>query len=233
MTAPDPHVRTELGAYVLGALEPVDRHRVEGHLADCPSCREELSDLSAMPALLDRLSAEEATAGYGGVDRLLPGAVERSNVVERERYERALRRWRWTTSFAAAAAAVLALLMWTPWEEPPDRLVAPVVPLAATSQAVEGTIAAYAWEWGTTVELDVASLPAAEAYAVWAISEAGQRERAGTWGPTAHGGARVRGASAIPRDQLARVEVTDLDGLPLFAADFAGDPRVSARAGPG
>ncbi len=233
MTAPDPHVRTELGAYVLGALEPVDRHRVEGHLADCPSCRGELSELSVMPALLDRLSAEEAMASYEGVDRLLGGAVERSSAVERERYERALRRWRWTTSLAAAVAAVLALSLWTPWEEPPDRLVAPVVPLATTSQAVEGTVAAYAWEWGTTVELDVTSLPRAEAYAVWAISEAGQRERAGTWGPTAHGGARVRGASAIPRDQLARVEVTDLDGLALFEADFAGEARVSAPAGPG
>lgn len=233
MTAPDPHVRTELGAYVLGALEPVDRHRVEGHLADCRSCREELSELSVMPVLLDRLSAEEAMASYEGVDRLLGGVSERSSAVEREGYERALRRWRWTTSLAAAAAAILALLLWMPWEEPPDRLVASVVPLTTTSQAVEGTVAAYAWEWGTTVELDVASLPPADAYAVWAISEAGHRERAGTWGPTAHAGARVRGASAIPRDQLARVEVTDLDGLPLFEADFADEARVSARAGPG
>jgi len=233
MTAPDPHVRTELGAYVLGALEPVDRHRVEGHLADCAACREELSELSAMPTLLDRLSAAEAMASYDGVDRLLAGTLERSSAVERRRYERTLGRWRWATSLAAAAAAVLAVFLWTPWEGEPDRLVVQVVPSAATSQTVEGTVAAYAWEWGTTVELEVASLPPADAYAIWAISESGHRERAGTWGPTAHRGARVRGASAIPREQLARVEVTDLDGLPLFAADFSGEDRVSWRAGPG
>ncbi|MEX2549449.1 MAG: zf-HC2 domain-containing protein [Nitriliruptoraceae bacterium] len=233
MTAPDPHVHTELGAYVLGALEPVDRHRVEGHLADCASCRDELSELSVMPALLDRLSPEEAMTSFEGVDRLRSGTVERSSAAERRRYERALRRWRWATSVAAAAAAILAVFVWTPWEGSPDRLVVQVVALAGEPQTVEGTVAAYAWEWGTTVELEVASLPAADAYAIWAISETGHRERAGTWGPTAHRSARVRGASAIPRDQLARVEVTDLGGEPLFAADFAGEGAVTSRAGPG
>ncbi len=63
-------------------------------------------------------------------------------------------------------------------------------------------------------------LPPAEAYLVWAVAEDGRRERAGTWGPTAHRGARVRAASAILRPQLATVEVTAPDGTVLFDADF-------------
>lgn len=97
-----------------------------------------------------------------------------------------------------------------------------VVPIAQAAQTVEGTVAAYAWEWGTTVEIRVEGLLPADGYAVWAISDAGGRERAGTWGPTSHRGALVRGASAIQRDQLVEVEITDRDGAPLFAAGFDG-----------
>ena len=32
-------VRLSLGAYVLGALDPADRSRVDTHLAGCPECR--------------------------------------------------------------------------------------------------------------------------------------------------------------------------------------------------
>jgi anti-sigma-K factor RskA len=222
MTASDPHVRTELGAYVFGALEPVDRHRVEHHLADCVGCRDELSRISALPALLDRLSPEEAMAGYDELPRLLPMTVERAAHELQEQLRRQVRRWRLTASAAAAAAVVVGLFAWAPWQPPPDRLVVEVVPIAQAAQTVEGTVSAYAWEWGTTVEVRVQGLPPADGYAVWAISDSGDRERAGTWGPTSHRGALVRGASAIQRDQLVEVEITDRDGAPLFAARFDG-----------
>ena len=48
-------VTTELGAYVLGALEPAERRQVEGHLGDCPACAAELAELEPLPALLDRV----------------------------------------------------------------------------------------------------------------------------------------------------------------------------------
>lgn len=220
MTTSDPHVRTELGAYVLGALEPVERHRVEHHLADCASCRDELSRLSVLPTLLDRLSPEEAMAGYDELPRLLPTTVERASHELDERLRRQVRRWRAAASVAAAAAVLVSLLAWAPWQPPPDRIVVAVVPVAQAAQTVEGTVAAYAWEWGTTVEIRVQGLPPADGYAVWAVSDTGRRERAGTWGPTAHRGALVRGASAIQRDNLMQVEITDRDGTPLFAARF-------------
>jgi anti-sigma-K factor RskA len=224
MTGSDPHVRTDLGAYVLGALEPVERHRVERHLADCASCRDELSRLSALPALLDRLSPEEAMAGYEELPRLLPTTVERASLDLQERLRRQVRLWRASASVAAAAAVMIGLLAWAPWRPPPDRIVVEVVPLAQEAQSVEGTVAAYAWEWGTTVEIQVQGLPPADGFAVWAISDSGDRERAGTWGPTRHRGALVRGASAIQRDQLVQVEITDRDGAPLFAASFDETP---------
>ncbi len=50
--------RPELGAYVLGGLEPVEHDAVEAHLAGCVRCTDEMGELAELPALL-RL-AEEA-----------------------------------------------------------------------------------------------------------------------------------------------------------------------------
>jgi len=43
---------TNLGAYVLGSLEPAERAAVDEHLLSCPTCAAELADLTGLPALL-------------------------------------------------------------------------------------------------------------------------------------------------------------------------------------
>ena len=62
--------RIALGAYVLGALEPAEGAEIEAHLAGCAGCREELAGLVGMPAMLGRMSQEEAVAAGAA-----PGAV--------------------------------------------------------------------------------------------------------------------------------------------------------------
>ena len=66
------HVRHELGAYLLGALEPGERRAVEVHVDTCPGCRDELAQLSGLPSLLDRISVEEAR----GMDIMMVNALE-------------------------------------------------------------------------------------------------------------------------------------------------------------
>lgn len=218
---PDGHVHTELGAYVLGALEPAERRAVEDHLAHCDTCRNELAGLSALPPLLDRLSVEEATADLASVSAALAARGRRAAADEHVRLRRHLQRWR-VAAVAAALVAVVAIAgAWQPWKSPPDRLVAQLVPISDEAGTVQGTIAAYAWEWGSTIEIRVDDLPPRTSYLVWAVAEDGRRERAGTWGPTEDGGATVRAASAILRPSLARVQVTDPDGTALFEAEFA------------
>lgn len=222
MTPPDAdgHVHTELGAYVLGALEPDERRAVEDHVAHCPTCRDELASLSALPPLLDRLTVEEASSDVARVSAELAAHGRRAAATEHARLRRYLRRWQAAAVAAVLLAVVAVVGAWEPWEEPPDRLVAQLVPVADDAGAVEGTIAAYAWEWGSTIEIEVEDLPPRTAYLVWAVAEDGERERAGTWGPTDHGGATVRAASAILRPSLDRVQVTDPEGTPLFEAQF-------------
>jgi hypothetical protein len=54
--------RISLGVYVLGAIDPAERAAVNAHLATCRDCRDELAGLAALPALLSRVSKEEAIA---------------------------------------------------------------------------------------------------------------------------------------------------------------------------
>lgn len=211
MTDEHHELRERLGAYVLGALEPEERLEVEHHLDGCGACRDELARLSPMPSLLDRLSAEEVAAGSLDppaelLDRVL-ARIDR----ERRRDHRRLRSWR---GLAAAGLAATALVLWAPWSGggPTDALVAPAQPMAA---AVEGEAALMAWEWGTTVRLEVEGLPARDGYVLWVVADDGRREQAGTWGPTATQSARVIGASSILRDTLAHVEITDPAGQVL------------------
>lgn len=216
--------REALGAYVLGALDPAERQAVEAHLAGCATCRDEVARLSALPQLLGRLSPEEAEG-----DRLLPSPglaprIAAAAAEEAVRLQRQVRRWRRATA-AASAAAVLALVLVAtdPFDGGTDLappLVATVEGVAADATGTAGRASAYAWEWGTTVELELADLPARDRYVVITVADDGRREQAGTWGPTAARAARVRSASSIAREDLRRVEVTDPDGEVLFAFDF-------------
>lgn len=51
-----------LGVYVLGSIDPAERSLVDGHLATCRDCRDELAGLAGIPALLARVSTPEAIA---------------------------------------------------------------------------------------------------------------------------------------------------------------------------
>jgi len=53
------HVRLELGAFVLGALDPAEQRAVEAHLAVCGACRAELAELAPLAGLLARVPAED------------------------------------------------------------------------------------------------------------------------------------------------------------------------------
>lgn len=52
-------------AYVLGSLSAQERREYERHLAGCRPCREAVTELAGMPAVLSELSAEQAVALAG------------------------------------------------------------------------------------------------------------------------------------------------------------------------
>jgi anti-sigma factor RsiW len=62
------HPREDLGAYVLGALEPEERAAVAAHLAECPVCRAEYDRLARLPDLLRPAEGLEIPAAPLGVE---------------------------------------------------------------------------------------------------------------------------------------------------------------------
>lgn len=222
MTPEHQHLRESLGAYVLGVLDPPDRRALEHHLSECRDCSDILARLTPLPGLLSRVSESEVSEGL-----LVPSPDLLDGVVARlAREERSLRTqvrwWRVATAAACVAALVAVVVAVAPWRQAPDRVVVAAEPGGAGTATATGQAAAIAWEWGTTVELQVRDLPRSEVYELWAVAEDGRRERAGTWGETASGRALVRGASSIDRAQLRRVEVTDPSGRVIVAFDFSG-----------
>ena len=86
-----PEARLSLGVYVLGAIDPADRSLVDGHLATCRDCRDELAGFAGLPALLARVSPEEAIAlavtdaqPPPGLDEVLKGIGGKASEPPRE-----------------------------------------------------------------------------------------------------------------------------------------------------
>jgi Putative zinc-finger len=95
-------------AYLLGALCAADRREFEGHMADCPSCRYAVAELSGTPALLSQLdrncvAAISETDHTSGAPEMSPELLPSSLATVRWRR----RRTRLMTWMAAAAAAIV------------------------------------------------------------------------------------------------------------------------------
>lgn len=207
------HLRRDLGSYVVGALDPGDRARLEEHLATCAQCREELASYAGIPGLLSRLSIDEVLD-----DSLLPppallprllDAVERERRADRQR----LRRWRLAAvglTATTAASAALFVAAGQVGQQPTQQLV------ATAGSSATGAVALAPRDWGTSVELTVAGLPPAGSYVAWTEDPAGVRTAVASWGPTDGGRAVVTGASALDPEAVRSVTVEADDGQRLL-----------------
>lgn len=208
-------LQRSLGAYVLGALEPADRAEVDAHLSDCAACREELASYAGLPALLSRVSLQEADDGPPlPSPTLLPrvlGAVER----ERGRDARRLHRWQTgTATLAAAAAAAVLLLVVGPGL--PNRAPAGRPLVAAQNVSAAGMLTLEPRPWGTAVHLRLRDLPPAASYTAWVTDEIGTRTAVATWGSTRDGSAEVTGATPLPYGRLRSLTISTDNGRLLL-----------------
>lgn len=101
----------DAGAYVLGALPPAERAAYERHLANCPSCREEVAQLAGLPGLLARL--DPGTAGSIGQSKSAAPPALLDTMLLRAGAERvrARRHHRWRPAVAVLAAICLAAVV--------------------------------------------------------------------------------------------------------------------------
>jgi Putative zinc-finger len=228
-----PEARISLGVYVLGAIDPAERALVDAHVATCRDCRDELAGLAGLPALLARVSAEEAIA-LAETDGPFPAAADEvpepprellATVLDLTAARRRRRRWR-EASLGVAAALIIAVGVFgglrlgsSPAQPstvaqgqsalyvgPPNG---PMETVAGKSGDMTATISYSAMGWGTQLDAKVKGIPVGTNCQLWAIESNGNRVLVGNWvTDNLEGDVWYPGSTALPSKDIAAFEVT-------------------------
>jgi len=216
--------RLSLGAYVLGALDPADRSKVDAHLAGCIGCREELASFAGLPGLLSRVSIAEVEVAPEApspelLQRLL-GAVAR----ERRR-DRLVRRVAVSAAAVVVAAAVgVTGLAVNASHHSTTPATGNATTFTATDPITHVTASVVEWPkaWGAALEVQVA-LGGAQGQAqgqvdgyggqgtdrcqLVAVDANGVKEVAASWSATPSGKIVAQGATAFAASDIASFDV--------------------------
>jgi anti-sigma factor RsiW len=183
----------DIGVYVLGALEPPDRDRLERHLADCDTCREELASMAVLPSLLTRAAVDPHTT---------PTLPPVGPVVERLARDRRRDRLRTRVLAAAATLAVVMALGVTVAQLP----AAPDDGVVFTADRPGVTAAVQDRAWGMAVEISAQQLPPHDGYVAVAVTANGHRTQVASWTNTGRP-ATVGGACYLRLHEVDRMEI--------------------------
>lgn len=186
--------RGDIGACIVGAIDPGTAARVRRHLRACRPCRAEYQDLVPMRDWLSR-----AAAADGMPDGQLPPVPPLAPIRPWQRLTR--RGWLTVTGAAAAAAVAAAAVMGVA-----GHPAAPAFRGFDRASGVHGQARLLATAAGTQIELTVTGLPAREHCTLVAVSTAGT-DVAGSWNATYSGAARVEGTTAIPVSRLTALRI--------------------------
>jgi hypothetical protein len=228
--------RISLGVYVLGAIDPAERALVENHLATCRECRDELAGLAALPALLARVSAEEAAALAFGPDEVLgldqPLAVKTAGeppprellttVLDLTAARRRRRRLTQLSVGVAAALIVVAgvfgglAVSGSPAAPPSASGVnyagppnGPWQTYTTAAGGMSATVQYRSMGWGTQFQAEVDGIPIGTHCQLWVIGPGGSRTLAGSWVTDNHEGTVWYPASAgVPASGVHGMEIT-------------------------
>ena len=204
------HVRPDIGAYVLGGLEPAEEAAVREHLATCSECAAEHASLAGLPRLL-ALAAPMAEAGPPPAaieERVLDAiAGERPQQPPRAPRRRLPRARVLVPAAAALAAIVVALVIALGGgdEQTPGFEVAlrPAAGETASGRAVLASADA-----GITMQLWVRGLPRDPGIVYEVMCDApGWSASAGTFRVDSHGRAHVVLNTAARRGEYDAIRV--------------------------
>jgi Putative zinc-finger len=220
-------------AYVLGSLSSADRRDYEEHLGTCASCREAVSELSGMPALLGRLSPDDVAAIdetiADGADTAPPMPQMLGSLLAKVSWRR--RRARvvsWTV--AAVAAAVLVIGVFVAFQANPAQTPAPspqtqaaaLTMLRVKPSALSATVTLDGHSWGTHIEMNCTYGPwqqstgeseseAGDKLAMVVKGRDGSQTQLATWVALTGVPATPGGSTSMPIDQIASVQIVSAD----------------------
>lgn len=224
-----PEARISLGVYVVGAIDPAERAQVDAHLVTCRECRDELAGLAGLPALLARVSKEEAIA-LADPDGPMPAAAEEvaepprellATVLDLTAARRRRRRWR-EAGVGVAAALIIAVGVFgglrlgsspAPASSATGHYVGPLSGPMLSSTGKSGdmtaTIDYSPMGWGTQLDAKVTGIPVGTHCQLWVIDSSGKRTLAADWvTDNLEGTVYYPGSVGMSSKDMAAFEVT-------------------------
>jgi anti-sigma factor RsiW len=201
--------RGALGAAALGQLEPTEEIGLRAHLDGCRDCRAELLELTAVANALSSVPVENVTSAAAEPSDALAGRILSRVALERgvQRNRRTRRIAAGVSSFVAAAAAVIAIVLFVGSSAAPGtHVVIPGVgPDLGHANATATLTSASA---GTEIDMKVAGLRPGHYYWLWLTGEDEKRMGAGTFKGTT-GQSELKLMAAVPLSEADRIWVTD------------------------
>jgi len=214
-------MRIALGVYVLGAIDPAERSRLEAHLMDCQACRDELAGMAGLPALLGRVSEPQIELEDG---ELLESLLARAAAEHRPAPVRPRRRV--LLALSVAAALLVGMIIGGTLidgafigrdQSARKQVAVEKVDAVDPLTHVAATVHLTPKHWGTALEIDINGTPKqAITCHLIAVSTDGQRDAAGSWKavPTDEG-YEYYGSTLIDRADLREIKVITDDGKDL------------------
>lgn len=206
------------GAYLLGALDPAERQAYELHLASCPICRQSMSELAGLPAVLERVDPNT----LDGLDTepvpesLLPKLLAE---VGRHRTRRTLRTA--ATGFLVACLLTVfafgGLRYWSDTHRPQTLVMQAISPDAA---GIHATVRLIGDGTNTRIQLDCGyhgnppvNYPAEElSYRMVVFNRAGMMRDLGSWSPQPGEDVELVRNSPWRKQALSRIEISNSSG---------------------
>jgi hypothetical protein len=213
-------------AYVLGSLSQADRHEFEEHLNGCLPCRRAVGELAGMPALLRKLDLDDIDSfdepGHPDAEfpPLRPEVL--GSLLDTVRHRRRRSRLVWVGGCAAAAAVAIGVFVMIrpapPAPGPEPQAEAPLSMTAVAPSPLTATVNLVSHSWGTGIEMSCLYGPEPggndgdeDKLVMVAVGRDGSHNQLATW--MAHPGvvAKPAGATSLPIDQIASVQIVSAD----------------------
>jgi anti-sigma factor RsiW len=208
------HLRTAVGAYALGALDPDEAAAVRRHLETCPQCAAEHDELSALPGLLslaagaEKVIDEPLSAAFE--ERLLDAYARDHASSPRRRLRWRMPRRRWLAAGAVGLAAVAAAFvgLQVAGDDPPTTGYDVTFRNVGAPQGTVAKAAVESTDEGTRVKLAIRGLPPDDDTVYEVLCDAPMwTATAGTFRTDARGHAYVIVTTALRRDEYDQIRI--------------------------
>jgi len=227
MTCP---IESELGAFVLHALEPEEAESVSAHLITCRDCSKEAESLAATAGLMGLLRAADfERLGDPCLEEGQP-SVKTGSRLRRTPLRRAARATGGVALVGAALTAAVLVGVTHPGQDSSPRSSQAVVRAVDPDTHVHAEVTMQRRDSGTKLGLTLTGAHPHGLCSLVARSQSGRTDIAATWAADAHGAAWAAGMTAIRADQLTELDVVTGTGRVLVRIPVPPQTIASDRS---